>query len=121
VLCIDNEEAILEGMRVLLGGWGAEVHVARGHEEARAIDIVPDVIIADYHLDNGASGVDAVTILREHYQRHIPALLITADRTQEVRDLAEEEDIAVQHKPLKPALVRAFLNQIAIFHKAAAE
>ena len=121
VLCIDNEEAILEGMRVLLGGWGADVHVARGQQEARAIDIVPDVIIADYHLDNGASGVDAVTILREHYQRHIPALLITADRTQEVRDLAEEEDIAVQHKPLKPALVRAFLNQIAIFHKAAAE
>ncbi|MGV0820073.1 PAS-domain containing protein [Martelella sp. AMO21009] len=121
VLCIDNEEAILEGMRVLLGGWGADVHVARGQQEARALDIVPDVIIADYHLDNGASGVDAVTILREHYQRHIPALLITADRTQEVRDLAEEEDIAVQHKPLKPALVRAFLNQIAIFHKAAAE
>lgn len=121
VLCIDNEEAILEGMRVLLGGWGADVHVARGQREARALDIVPDVIIADYHLDNGASGVDAVTILREHYQRHIPALLITADRTQEVRDLAEEEDIAVQHKPLKPALVRAFLNQIAIFHKAAAE
>ncbi|WP_174802720.1 PAS domain-containing hybrid sensor histidine kinase/response regulator [Martelella limonii] len=121
VLCIDNEEAILAGMRVLLGGWGADIHTARGPDEARAIDIVPDVIIADYHLDNGASGVDAVTILREHYQRHIPALLLTADRTQDVRDLAVEEDIVVQHKPLKPALVRAFLSQIAIFHKAAAE
>lgn len=121
VLCIDNEEAILEGMRVLLGGWGADVRVARGPQEAASIDMVPDIIVADYHLDNGASGIDAVMILREHYQRHVPALLLTADRTQEVRDLAAEEDIIVQHKPLKPALLRAFLNQIAIFHKAAAE
>ena len=121
VLCIDNEEAILEGMRVLLGGWGADVRVAHGPQEAAAIDMVPDVIVADYHLDNGVNGIDAVMALREHYQRHVPALLLTADRTQEVRDLAEEEDIVLQHKPLKPALLRAFLNQIAIFHKAAAE
>nr|WP_272213223.1 response regulator [Marinicella sp. W31]MDC2879175.1 response regulator [Marinicella sp. W31] len=100
---------------------GADVHVARSAEAAGAVNVVPDVIIADYHLDNGGSGVQAVVTLREHYQRHIPALLLTADRTQDVRDLAEEEDIMVQHKPLKPALLRAFLNQIALFHKAAAE
>lgn len=120
VLCIDNEEDILDGMRILLGGWGANVAVARDAEEAQDLDFVPDVIIADYHLDHGV-GVDAVVTLREHFQRHIPAVLLTADRTQEVRDRAEDEDISVQHKPLKPALLRAFLNQIAIFHKAAAE
>ncbi|PRX09098.1 UNVERIFIED_ORG: Na+/proline symporter [Martelella mediterranea] len=121
VLCIDNEMAILEGMRVLLGGWGAEVYTAANADAACALETRPDVIIADYHLDGGDSGVQAVISLREHFARHIPALLLTADRTQDVRDLAVEEDIVVQHKPLKPALLRAFLNQIAIFHRAAAE
>ncbi|AJY44555.1 hybrid sensor histidine kinase/response regulator [Martelella endophytica] len=121
VLCIDNEAEILEGMRLLLGGWGAEVFVARDLDEAKAIETLPDVIIADYHLDNSGCGVDVVAKLREHHGRHVPAVLVTADRTQEVRDMAEAEDISVQHKPLKPAVLRAFLNQIAIFHKAAAE
>ena len=121
VLCIDNETEILEGMRLLLGGWDAEVYTARTAAEAEAFNILPDVIIADYHLDNAASGIDAVTGLREYYQHHIPAVLMTADRTQDVHDKALEEDIAVQHKPVKPALLRAYLNQIAIFHKAAAE
>jgi CheY-like chemotaxis protein len=49
--------------------------------------------------------------LREDYQRDIPAILVTADRSQMVRDEAVVVDATVLHKPLKPAAMRALLAQ----------
>ncbi|WP_176086336.1 PAS domain-containing hybrid sensor histidine kinase/response regulator [Martelella sp. HB161492] len=118
VLCIDNEEAILEGMRLLVEGWGGVVETAATGADAISSGFVPDVIIADYHLDH-ENGIEAVTAVREHFSRHIPAMLLTADRTREVRDAALEEDMALQHKPVKTVNLKAFLSQIARFHRVA--
>lgn len=123
VLCIDNEPKILEGMTLLLGGWGCNVIVAgslAASLEIVAVQDAPDVILADYHLDDGF-GIDAILELRKLWHSDIAALLVTADRTPEVRALAESERIAVQNKPIKPAALRAFLNQIAVTKRAAAE
>ena len=105
VLCIDNEVEILKGLQVLLGGWGCIVHVAASIEEAE--DLInaglcqPDCIIADYHLDRG-TGVEAIQSLRKRNGRTLPAILITADRSQEVRELAKTMQIEVLQKPVKP-------------------
>ena len=124
ILCIDNEPKILEGMALLMSGWGCDVTQAAS---LATIDLMPesqapapDMIVADYHLDDG-DGIDAVRRLRHLYQREIPALLITADRTLEVRAQAEKENIAVQHKPVKPAALRAYINQVFSVTRAAAE
>ncbi|MBB4101505.1 PAS domain-containing hybrid sensor histidine kinase/response regulator [Allorhizobium borbori] len=124
VLCIDNEQAILDGMSMLISGWGCVVQTAGSVE---ALDTVfadnpdaPDLVIADYHLDDG-SGIGAILRLRALYGRDIPALLITADRTQEVRGEAEKHHIGLQHKPVRPAALRAYLTQVAGQKKIAAE
>ena len=121
VLCIDNEPKILEGMRFLMTGWGCEVETAhsiaavtRMAEGQRA----PDVIIADYHLDDG-TGIEAILKLREAFNTGLPALLITADRTAEVRAEADRHAISLQHKPVKPAALRAYLTQISGMKQAA--
>lgn len=114
VLCIDNEPAILEGMQTLLSGWGCEVHGAPGPREA--LELLgarrrkPDIIIADYHLDDG-DGLEAVTALRWKLGQDIPAVLLTADRSPAVRDAAAAKDMHVLNKPLKPAALRAILAQ----------
>lgn len=124
VLCIDNEPKILEGMELLLSGWGCTVECAASIDALDAIfaasKMPPDVIIADYHLDDG-SGIGAILRLRALYDTAIPALLITADRTPEVRHEAEKHEIAVQHKPVRPAALRAFITQISGIKRAAAE
>ncbi len=120
VLCIDNEPKILEGMQLLLSGWGCAVSTAASLEEALRLPSAPDVIFADYHLEEGV-GTDAITALRANWGADIPALLVTADRTPEVRATAEAERIALQNKPIKPAALRAFLNQVAVTRRAAAE
>jgi len=124
VLCIDNEPRILEGMALLITGWGCTVGQA---DSLAALDEIvarheppPEIIIADYHLDDG-NGIEAVLKLRQKYQADIPALIITADRTPEVRAEAERHDIGVQHKPVKPAAMRAYLTQVAGLKRVAAE
>jgi Na+/proline symporter/signal transduction histidine kinase/CheY-like chemotaxis protein len=124
VLCIDNEPKILEGMALLISGWGCEVLQA---DAIAALDLLPvtspqppDLIIADYHLGDG-SGVGAILLLRALYKADIPALLITADRTPDVRNEAEKHNITIQHKPVRPAVLRAYMTQLSARIRAAAE
>jgi Na+/proline symporter/CheY-like chemotaxis protein/PAS domain-containing protein/nitrogen-specific signal transduction histidine kinase len=114
VLAIDNEPAILEGMRTLLSGWGCEVLLSADLESAleavRASGIVPDVIVADYHLDEG-NGLDVIKTLRWTLKIDFPAVLLTADRTSSVRSAAASAAVHLLNKPVKPAALRALLAQ----------
>jgi Na+/proline symporter/signal transduction histidine kinase/CheY-like chemotaxis protein len=121
ILCIDNEPNIIEGMRLLISGWGCEVQsLASLAEVAEFHARTPDLVIADYHLDDG-TGIAAILDLRQRFGAELPALLLTADRTLEIRAEAERHGIAVQHKPVRPAALRAFITQISGQKRAAAE
>jgi signal transduction histidine kinase len=94
VVAIDNEPRVLEGMRMLLQKWGCRVVTASGREAALAsLDVIPDVIIADYHLDDG-DGLEAIAALRERLGFLVPAILATADRSPEVRAAAAAAEVA---------------------------
>ena len=113
LLAIDNEPAILDGMRLLLGGWGCKVETAADLDEASSVIAasgVPDVLIADYHLDRGENGIAVISALRQQVGG-LPAILLTADRSPEVREEAAALDIHVLNKPLKPGALRALLAQ----------
>jgi CheY-like chemotaxis protein len=84
----------------------------------RAFGAAPDVIIADYHLDDG-DGVMAVEALRAVFGADIPAILATADRGLEAREAALRARISMLHKPLKPAQLRALLMRCKTMRLAA--
>jgi Na+/proline symporter/signal transduction histidine kinase len=122
ILCIDNEPQVLDGMEVLLGGWGC--HVSAAADLAGAVDAIekgprPAGILVDYHLDN-TNGIDVVQALRARYG-DLPAILITADRSPEVRDQARTAGIHLLHKPVKPASLRALMSRWRAQRIAAAE
>ncbi|MEO0800197.1 MAG: PAS domain-containing hybrid sensor histidine kinase/response regulator [Pseudomonadota bacterium] len=116
VVCIDNEPAILEGMRTLLGNWGCNVIVgpdaATVRGALRDAEGIPNVIFADYHLDGG-TGDDAIFKLREALAAEIPGVIITADHSDERVRAVREQGLALLRKPVKAAAVRALLNQYA--------
>jgi Na+/proline symporter/signal transduction histidine kinase len=122
VLAIDNEPRVVEGMRALLEKWGCRVAAAAGMAEAQAamrtFGAAPDVIIADYHLDDG-DGVAAIEALRALFGADIPAILATADRSPEVREAALGARVSMLHKPLKPAQLRALLMRCKTMRLAA--
>ena len=116
VLCIDNEASILLGMKQLLEGWGCKVitalNVSQSLESIADADLQPSVILADYHLDQGETGITAIARIRQVYQHQIPAICITADRTEEVAKIVALEDALLLNKPLKPAALRATLSRL---------
>lgn len=117
VIALDNEPRILEGMTLMLEGWGCAVVAARDAQDALArLDArAPDRaqvggLLADYHLDEERTGLDAIARLRAALGP-LPAALATADRSAELRERAHADDVAVLNKPLKPAALRALLTQ----------
>ncbi|MBR1283577.1 hybrid sensor histidine kinase/response regulator [Bradyrhizobium sp. AUGA SZCCT0177] len=124
IVCIENDPAILDGMKTLLTAWDAEVIAVADPEAAiAAIETSGGSVtglLVDYHLDRG-NGVAAIREIRRRFGENIPAILITADRSPNVRAAAREENIAVLNKPVKPASLRALLGQWRAQQLVAAE
>lgn len=123
VFCIDNDARILEGMRLLLERWGCRVSTFAGPaaiDQQRQALPVPDIVLADYHLDRG-DGLDAIRGLRAMFGAELAAALVTADRSTEVRAAAEAMDVPVLNKPVKPAALRSMLMRARRMTQAAAE
>ncbi|WP_415898362.1 NahK/ErcS family hybrid sensor histidine kinase/response regulator [Neptuniibacter sp. QD48_11] len=116
VLVIDNEENIQASMEALLTQWGCFVITASSFSEAleKCTDeyIVPELILADYHLDFYLLGTDAIDGLREHFGLDIPAVILTADRSSECRQLFENKGLSLINKPVKPGKLRALITHL---------
>ncbi len=124
IVCIENDPAILDGMKTLLTAWDAEVIAETDPDAAiEAIEAAGRAVtglLVDYHLDRG-NGVAAIRDIRRRFGENIPAILITADRSPHVRAAARDENIAVLNKPVKPASLRALLGQWRTQQMVAAE
>ena len=114
VLCLDDDAAILDGMRALLGRWGVDCRTARDVAAAAAeLRRGPvDLILADYHLAEGVDGLQALQRLRAAHDPLPPAALITADGSSELKQRARALGYPLLHKPVKPAALRALLTAL---------
>lgn len=113
-LCLDNEPQIVESMTVLLTSWGCEVLPALSVEEAckqiAESDGRPDIVLADYHLDDG-TGIEAIETIRKLVGNDVPGVIITADHSPEVQRDVRRRGLTLLRKPLKPAALRAVIAQ----------
>ncbi|WP_207460681.1 NahK/ErcS family hybrid sensor histidine kinase/response regulator [Azospirillum sp. SYSU D00513] len=113
VLCLENEPSIARAMEDLLSGWACQVVVAPTAEQALALldGRMPEILLTDYHLDDGRTGVEALAVLRRALGP-LPAALITADRDAAIREEAEEAGCRVLYKPIRPGALRALVGQM---------
>ena len=113
-LCIDNDPAILQGMVALLGNWKCDVTAAESLEDAmeKLEGNRPDIILADYQLDDNKNGLDAMDSIRGALNANIPGILITGYMAPEVREDAINRGYQILYKPVKPAALRALVNKL---------
>ncbi len=106
VLVIDNDVEICKAMQLLLSAWGCEIETVQSMEDIRDRDEAikknpPQLILADYHLDNGRTGIEVVEMLNASLDDDVPVIMITADYTNELRQQLKEKGYVLLHKPLK--------------------
>lgn len=120
VLVLDNDPAILSGIRFLLRSWGCDVAVAEDRLQAmEAIENWPgpaDIVISDLNLRAGERGLEVFAALDRHYQRDgakpFARLLITGEtRIDRLRDIIAAK-IPLLYKPVSPQQLRATLISV---------
>lgn len=113
ILVIDNDATICEAMSQLLIHWGAEVMTSlNGEELEKELDFGSvDLLIVDYHLDQG-NGIDLAKRLIGETSICIPVLVVTANHSQTLNETIRREGFSLLHKPLKPLLFRQRLRQL---------
>ncbi|ALP39617.1 PAS domain-containing hybrid sensor histidine kinase/response regulator [Aeromonas schubertii] len=115
VICIDNEPEILLAMESLLRRWGCEVRCvadAEGASNAVESGFVPDLVLSDYHLDRGQSGLQALERLRLLHGEPIRGIIISADRNPDLLRRIREQGHGYVSKPVKPLKLRALMNSL---------
>ncbi|MGB3898435.1 MAG: hybrid sensor histidine kinase/response regulator [Mesorhizobium sp.] len=116
VLLIENDVDVLRAMTSLLERWQCVVRQATDTDEA--LDLlgdtawVPDIVIADQHLNDGDLGSHTIAEVRDYLGRIVPALIITGDPSDAVVKAARSAGIELMRKPLKPAQLRALLAHL---------
>lgn len=115
-LLIDDDALNLESLGGLLASWGCRVATAATCEQAFARfatdERVPDIIISDYHLANGANGYEVIAQLRDRFGRSVPAFLMSGDTSPECLREARASGFQLLHKPVPPMKLRLMLNQL---------
>ncbi|KIQ82756.1 hybrid sensor histidine kinase/response regulator [Aeromonas sp. L_1B5_3] len=117
VLCIDNERDILAAMSSLLGRWGCEVRCAVDLAEAEALlaeGFVPRLVLSDYHLDDGKTGLEAIAALQQACGDEPGGIIISADRKSELQAQIRERGYGYISKPVKPLKLRALMNSLLL-------
>jgi CheY-like chemotaxis protein len=122
VVVIDDDPLILEATGGLLRFWGYCVVTAQSCEEALArlaktqAGRRPDVIVSDYQLSRGLTGVDAIERLRSAFYNPIPALLISGDATCSARCEGGSQGYHLFHKPVNAERLHAALVESVMRH-----
>lgn len=104
ILLVEDDDAVRGATELYLRAMGHKPISAASRAEAESAmaraERPPDLIISDYHLGGGETGVDAIVAAREQAGRTLPALLLSGDTSVAQRRLAELPACRVLNKPV---------------------
>ena len=103
---IDNDANVCAGMSQLLAGWDCVVTTATSLKHLQQqVDIScdhADILIVDYHLDDGVNGLDVATEINNLRDKPLPVMMITANYSKQLKNEVKNSDILLLNKPVKP-------------------
>ncbi len=104
IILIEDDVNVANAWGLLLEAEGYRVATAESAIEAAAIvkhlDAPPDLIISDFHLVDGSTGVEAIAMIRAEFGKNIPAFIVTGDTSKMVRDARMTVNSVIMNKPI---------------------
>ncbi len=115
IVGIDDDPAVRDALSLLLDSWGFDSVTASSAKEAmRRLaeeERSPDLIIADYQLNQGEKGSRAIRDIQRRWGEEIPSLLLTGDIEPRRLKEATESGFKVIQKPIQPDKLRAEVTE----------
>ena len=111
VVLIEDDVSVADAWGLLLEAEGYKVATAASATEANAliqhINEPPNLLISDFHLLDGSTGVEAVSLIRNFYHTEIPAFIVSGDTSKVVKDARLLDNCTLMSKPVDTARLLA--------------
>jgi len=116
ILVIEDDRQSAQALRGLLDSWGCVVAVVEGLQGALTVvdgGFVPDLVLSDFRLRAGESGMQTLQTLRTQLERPLPACLMSGDTDPELIQACRDAGLPLLHKPVRPAKLRTLIRRLA--------
>ncbi len=104
IILIEDDVQVADAWGLLLEAEGYRVATAASAKEARSLldhlNERPVLLISDYHLLDGSTGVEAVSTVREYYDANIPAFIVSGDTSKVVQQARLLDNCTLMSKPV---------------------
>ncbi|KAF7962666.1 hypothetical protein AWV80_19290 [Cupriavidus sp. UYMU48A] len=117
-MLVDDDPQVLGALTELLELWGHTVYGGRTVEDVRAAyrqtgnGTPVHLILADYRLADGITGITAVHMLREFLRKgRVPALIVTGDTARDRLRVLHDSGFPVLHKPIQGDALRVAMHR----------
>jgi signal transduction histidine kinase/CheY-like chemotaxis protein len=118
VILIEDDVSVADAWGLLLEAEGYTVATAASATQASAlikhISEPPILLISDFHLLDGSTGVEAVSLIREYYDSEIPAFIVSGDTSKVVKEARLLDNCTLMSKPVDTARLLAAAHTAAI-------
>ena len=113
VAVVDDNLHVLQALVLALQQAGHEVVAAvNGKSLIETLGHgVPDIVIADYRLAAGENGFDVISMARDVWGMHLPAMLITGDTDPALIRSMSGFGIAVHYKPVNFEFLQIYIKE----------
>jgi PAS domain S-box-containing protein len=114
ILVIDDEPEVSGAIALLLELEGFAVNVVSCERDALEAVLLdkPDVVVSDYHLRGGETGLGVVNAVRERLRTPVPVIFLTGDTARSALADSKLDRAVVLNKPVRAdellAAVRAY-------------
>lgn len=115
ILVVDDEVLVRSALELVLSEMGHQVDSAETVEEAlrQSREHNPELVIADFRLAGGTTGIDVIRAVRKSCGRDLPAVVLTGDTDPATIRRIVDEGLHLLHKPLRLDALKGFLKQVA--------
>lgn len=116
VLVVEDDSFSAQALGGLLQSWGCTVvgvEDLAGALAAVAGDWRPQVVLSDYRLRAGETGMQVLDRLRLAVGPSLPACLMSGDTDPALIQACRDAGVPLLHKPVRPAKLRALLRRLA--------
>jgi PAS domain S-box-containing protein len=104
IILIEDDVNVANAWGLLLEAEGFRVATAASAPEASALikhlDESPALLISDFHLLDGSTGVEAVSGIRDFFDKQIPAFIVSGDTSKVVKEARMIDNCTLLSKPV---------------------